>query len=177
MVISIQADKYLERQLRQECGGHRIQRVPPTERKGRVHTSTVTVAVLDDTIQETQINETDIEIQWFSGTGAGGQFKNKTMNTCRMTHTPTGISVVCGTRSRKSSYAGARQELEDRIRALTSTNHSLRVNTTRKSMVGSGMRGDKVKTYRFQDDIVTHHKTGKSASVRKVMKGYFELLW
>lgn len=177
MVISVQADKHLERQLRQECGGHRIQRIPPTERKGRIHTSTVTVAVLNDTIQETQINESDIEIQWFSGTGAGGQFKNKTMNTCRLIHIPTGITSVCGTRSRDSSYKGALKELEQRIQNHFRNESIGQIATKRKTMVGSGMRGDKIKTYRFQDDIVTHHKTGKSASVRKVMKGYFELLW
>ena len=75
-----------------ESGGHRIQRVPPTERKGRVHTSTVTVAVMDPiTVQAAIRSESEFVVEWFSGTGAGGQHKNKHMNSCRLTHKATSI--------------------------------------------------------------------------------------
>lgn len=165
-------------QLKHECGGHRIQRIPPTERKGRVHTSTVTVAIIDGTqTKEELISEKDINIEWYSGSGAGGQHRNKHQNSCRLTHIPTGIITTSQTRSRQNSYKLAFDELRKRITDIKQTELSGNIASDRKRQVGSGMRGDKIRTYRFQDDSVVDHQTNKRAKTSQVLKGRFDLLW
>jgi peptide chain release factor 1 len=142
-----------------------------------VHTSTVTVAVVDN-IQETEnVRDQDLKIEWYSGTGAGGQHRNKCQNSCRITHIPTGIVGRCSTRSRSSSYEGARKIVASRVNESLNAQQTGLISNTRKQQVGSGMRGDKIRTYRFQEDQVTDHKSGKTAKVSKVLKGNFELLW
>lgn len=163
--------------LSNESGGHRIQRIPPTERKGRVHTSTVTVAITDPSIQLFSISEKDIRVEWYSGTGAGGQHRNKKMNSCRLTHIPTGVVSTAQCRSRESSYADAFKCLKEKVEFSVNQYTTSLVANDRKVQVGSGMRGDKIRTYRFQDDSVHDHLTGKSASVIKVLKGNMDLLW
>jgi peptide chain release factor 1 len=163
--------------LAQEAGGHRIQRVPPTERKGRVHTSTVTVAVIDPTIEEIKLNDSDFKIEWYSGTGAGGQHRNKHQNSCRITHLPTGLVTTAQCRSRLNSQESAMDVLVSQLKEGTLSEQKFALAQDRKQQVGSGMRGDKIRTYRFQDDIVKDHNSGKSASVNKVLKGFFDLLW
>jgi peptide chain release factor 1 len=163
--------------LYNESGGHRIQRVPPTERKGRVHTSTVTVAIVDPSTHSTELKESDLKIEWFSGTGAGGQHRNKHQNSCRLAHSPTGIVVTAQTRSRQSSLLEAKKALQERVDFIMSSAHNGNVASDRKQQVGSGMRGDKIRTYRFQDDVVKDHLTNKVASVKKVLAGNFNLLW
>lgn len=165
-------------QLSNEAGGHRIQRVPPTERKGRVHTSTVTVAVIEP--QETksiQFNEKDFVIEWYSGTGAGGQHRNKHQNSARITHLATGIVATAQTRSRVSSFEEAKASILAKLNSGLSTDEQQRASAIRLSQTGSGMRGDKSRTYRFQEDQVKDHQTGKSATISKVMAGNFQLLW
>lgn len=168
-------------QLSNESGGHRLQRVSPTEKRGRVHTSTVVVAVLDSTqhqrVDYTTIDKKDLNVEWYSGSGGGGQHRNKHQNSCRLTHVPTGMVKSAQTRSRESSYKEALQEL---TRVLQSgANHQTMIATSsdRKGQMGSGMRGDKVRTYRFQDNIATDHRTGKKVSLSKMMDGYINLLW
>lgn len=164
--------------LENEAGGHRIQRVPPTERKGRVHTSTVTVAVIaDNTVEVSKIPDADLKIEWYSGTGCGGQYRNKHQNSCRITHIPTGIIVTSQQRSRKSSLALASDEINRRVSEAQRSIADSEIATNRKQQVGSGMRGDKIRTYRFQDDVVKDHITNKSASLKKVLAGNFNLLW
>lgn len=163
--------------LMNEPGGHRIQRVPPTERNGRVHTSTVTVAVLDASTPTIAINEADFRLEWFSGTGAGGQHRNKHQNSARITHIPTGMVETAQCRSREASRREAMDKLVDRITAASHGQHHGVVSATRKIQLGSGMRGDKIRTYRFQDDVVTDHVTGKRANLTKVMNGHFDKLW
>ena len=164
--------------LDSEPGGHRIQRVPPTERKGRVHTSTVTVAVIDSkAVSQVEFNKQDFKIEWYSGTGAGGQNRNKVMNSCRITHIPSGAVATAQTRSRINSLDLAKSSLLCRLNEIRASTVNGQISNERKEQVGSGMRGDKIRTYRFQDDIVTDHRTGKRSSVKKVMSGYFELLW
>jgi peptide chain release factor 1 len=164
--------------LDNECGGHRIQRVPPTERKGRVHTSTVTVAVIDDlNYNPNQINQSDIKVEWYSGTGAGGQHRNKHQNSCRLTHIPTGTIATAQCRSRENSYNEALNALTNRVDSQTRSRYNNSVAIERKQQVGSGMRGDKIRTYRFQDDRVQDHNTNKTASVKKILAGNFDLLW
>lgn len=164
--------------LLNESGGHRIQRVPPTERKGRVHTSTVTVAVLPKSEKKTlDIKKSDIKTEWYSGTGAGGQHRNKHQNSCRLTHIPTNTVVTAQCRSRENSLENAMSELIARLQRDTQYKTLVEESNTRKALVGSGMRGDKRRTYRFQDDIVVDDISGIKASVRQVLNGNFDLLW
>ena len=137
------------------------------------------MAILDDVSVpiEITIPDSDLKIEWFSGTGAGGQNRNKVMCSCRLTHIPTGIVRSSQTRSRISSFDLAKKELikavsEKEISSLTSS-----ISADRKQQVGSGMRGDKKRTYRFQDNIVVDHQTGKSARCVDILKGNFDLLW
>ena len=166
--------------LDNEAGGHRIQRIPPTERRGRVHTSTVTVAVLVRDLY-TQIGQPpsdgDFRVEWFSGSGAGGQHRNRHCNSCRITHAPTGLIRKAETRSRENSYREAMLALNAAIEARVAAEEHANTNATRAAMVGSGQRADKRRTYRFQDDIVVDHVTGRRAACSQVMRGMFDRLW
>ncbi len=163
--------------LENEAGGHRIQRVPPTERKGRVHTSTVTVAIIDESTPKIKVLDADLKIEWYSGTGAGGQHRNKHQNSCRITHLPTGIVATAQTRSRQNSLDQAKSTIFEMVDNLVKEQYNNSIACDRKQQVGSGMRGDKIRTYRFQDDVVKDHRTDRSASTKKVLAGNFELLW
>lgn len=163
--------------MRFESGGHRIQRVPPTERRGRVHTSTVTVAVTRSVAVDIALRECDISVSWFSGTGSGGQRRNKCMSSCRLTHIPTGITATAQTRSRQNSYQTAYDELARRVSDLNRKALFSSAAKDRKEQVGSGQRGDKIRTYRFQDDVVVDHRTNKKIRCSDVMKGSFVQLW
>lgn len=165
--------------LDNEPGGHRIQRVPPTERKGRVHTSTVTVAVVDTSapLIKVTIPQSDLKVEWYSGTGAGGQYRNKHQNSCRITHLPTGIIAKSECRSRTNSLDEAMVAIQQRIDEQQQRQYNNTIATDRKRQVGSGMRGDKIRTYRFQDDRVQDHLTGQTAKCSTILKGNFDLLW
>ena len=164
--------------LYNEPGGHRIQRIPPTERRGRVHTSTVTVAVIDSNTKViASIANSDIKIEWYSGTGAGGQHRNKHQNSCRLTHLPTGTVTTAQCRSRQTSYDQAYTALKQAVDQKSHLIYNNGIASDRKQQVGSGMRGDKIRTYRFQDDVVKDHVTDKTASVKQVLAGNFDLLW
>ena len=168
-------------QLNNEPGGHRLQRVPPTERRGRVHTSTVTVTVIntDQFAQPNydEIDPSDFKIEWYSGTGAGGQHRNKHQNSIRLTHLPTGLVETAQCRSRESTHKEAMDNMIKTLRSNAKYASIIAQSIERKRQMGSGMRGDKVRTYRFQDNIATDNRTGKKAPLSKVMDGYFELLW
>lgn len=166
-------------ELKQETGGHRIQRVPPTEKRGRTHTSTVTVAVVSSALvaaESVTITDADTVTEWFSGTGKGGQHRNKHQNSCRLTHIPTGITVTAQCRKRTQSLSEARAELERRVQEQHRVAQSSHVDAIRSDQVGSGMRADKIRTYRFQDDRVKDHQTGRTAKASQVMRGRFDLL-
>lgn len=168
--------------LDNEAGGHRVQRVPTTERKGRVHTSSVTVAVTDPltrTFDEryNQRNDSDFDVCWFSGTGAGGQHRNKKQCSVRLTHVPTGIVEIRQGRQRESNLTEAKRSIINQLDLLITEESNSNMATIRKHQIGSGMRGDKIRTYRFQDDSVKDHNTGKQCCCSKVMRGYFNLLW
>lgn len=151
--------------------------MPPTERKGRVHTSTVTVAVTDPTVRLVEHKDSDFKIEWYSGTGAGGQHRNKHQNSCRITHLPTGRVATAQCRSRQNSLDQAKSALIQLLDYSDSKQKKETVDSDRKAQVGSGMRGDKIRTYRFQDDVVKDHNTEKVGSVKQVLRGYFELMW
>ena len=139
----------------------------------------MTVAVIDtkESHQAKSIPETDLKVEWYSGTGAGGQHRNKHQNSCRITHIPTGLVATAQTRSRQNSYNLALSEIQNQVDNLHQTRYNSHIASTRKSQVGSGMRGDKIRTYRFQDDRVQDHITGKTCSTKKVLQGNFNLLW
>lgn len=158
-----------------EAGGHRFQRVPPTERRGRVHTSTVTVAVLDPEAQPRRagIDARDLKLDWYSGTGKGGQHRNKKACCLRLTHLPTGLVQTATGRERNANYREALAALERRLSALDGAAAHDAANASRRRQVGSGERGDKIRTYRSQDDRVVDHRTGRSARMSDVMAGDF----
>ena len=165
-------------ELNNEPGGHRIQRIPPTERKGRVHSSTVTVAVMDPKEKKClEFNDKDFKIEWYSGTGAGGQHRNKHQNSCRLTYIPSGTVVTSQCRSRENSLNEAKTELLNRLNGGQQKSELAERSAIRKDQVGTGERGDKVRTYRFQDNTAKDHKTGRTAPVDRVMAGNFHLLW
>ena len=179
LFLEVEGDDTIEK-LYSEAGGHRIQRIPPTERKGRVHTSTVTVAVIENCEQthgKDSLLASEFRVEWFSGTGSGGQHRNKHQNSCRLIHIPSGNVATAQCRSRTESYRLAKQVLLTQLECNDRMAQKSIVCANRKAQVGSGMRGDKIRTYRFQDDIVKDDRTGKSASTTKVLKGYFDLLW
>lgn len=142
-----------------------------------MHTSTVTVAVIEEGNFDLTIDDSDLKIEWYSGTGAGGQHRNKHQNSCRITHTPSGIVVTSQCRSRQNSLEEAKSEIVKRVLSIAKSSYDKNVAIDRKVQVGSGMRGDKIRTYRFQDDRVQDHVTGKTASCEKVLKGNFNLIW
>lgn len=119
----------------------------------------------------------DLRVEWYSGSGAGGQHRNKRQNSCRITHLPTGITQKAESRKRDTSYNQALEAVKKSVEALDKQKRDTILDAKRKSDVGSGMRGDKRRTYRFQDDIVTDHVTGKKASCVDVMKGNMNKLW
>lgn len=168
-------------QLDQEAGGHRVQRIPAGERRGRVHSSTVTVAVLDPTRAAPepylQRQDKDFQITFFSGTGPGGQNRNKVQASARVVHVPTGLVRTAQTRSRENSVRLAKQALLDDLDTAQRQAKAQVQRTARLTQMGSGERGDKRRTYRFQDDQVMDHRTGRKARTTRVMLGYFDLLW
>ena len=167
--------------MQNEAGGHRLQRIPPTERKGRVHTSTVTVSALDLSQYQkpdyTKIEEKDLIIEWYSGTGAGGQHRNKHQNSIRLTHKPTGLVETAQKRSRESSKKDALSQLIKRLQQDAKNQYRIEITADRKNQMGSGMRGDKIRTYRFQDDVATDHRNSKKVILSKILEGNFDLLW
>lgn len=127
--------------------------------------------------QEVVIDEKDIQISWFSGTGAGGQHRNKTQNSCRLLHTPSGIVCTAQSRSRDSSLREAMAELKRRLTNLQNSSIRQEQSTMRKGQVGSGQRGDKIRTIQFQNNVAQDHRSGKRITAEQYMKGNMNLLW
>ncbi|MGA9993549.1 MAG: peptide chain release factor 1 [Thiobacillaceae bacterium] len=147
--------------LKFESGGHRVQRVPATETQGRIHTSACTVAVLPeaDEIGDVEINPADIRIDTFRASGAGGQHINKTDSAVRITHLPTGIVVECqDDRSQHRNKAQAMAVLAARIKDAQMREQQTRIASTRKSLVGSGDRSERIRTYNFPQGRITDHR-------------------
>ena len=164
--------------FRHEPGGHRCQRIPPNEKRGRVHTSTVTVAVLPEVEErDFRIDPRDLDIKTCRGSGAGGQHRNVTDSAVQVKHIPTGLIVRCeAERSQGQNKERALALLRTRLAAAASERATDSRADSRRTQVGSGMRGDKVRTYRWQDDTVTDHQTGKRATLRRVLRGELEAL-
>lgn len=156
-----------------EGGGHRWQRIPPNEKKGRVQTSTVTVAVLDPDLVEqlSPLRFDELTIQTIRGSGPGGQHRNKTESCVVVTHVPTGTTVKIDGRSQSQNKHAALRLIASRIHSHKEELLQQERVQQRREQVGSGMRGDKVRTYRTQDDQVTDHRTGQRWRLRDWMKG------
>ena len=159
--------------FRDEAGGHRWQRIPPNEKRGRVQTSTVTVAVLPEPT-ETQVRIAPGDLEWATcrGSGAGGQHRNKTESAVQLVHRPTGVMVRCESeRSQHQNRATALALLRARLWATEQEKRVGGIAASRKAQIGSGMRGDKRRTIRVQDGVVNDHVTGKRWSFRDYERG------
>ena len=150
--------------LKFESGVHRVQRVPDTESSGRIHTSTATVAVLpvvEDV--EIEINPSDIKMEVFRSSGAGGQHINKTSSAVRLIHEPTGIVVECQTeRSQFQNRDNAMRMLRTKLYEIEKQKQDNEIANSRKSQVGSGDRSEKIRTYNYPQGRITDHRIGMS---------------
>jgi peptide chain release factor 1 len=165
-------------EFKNEIGGHRVQELSGIGKKARIHTSTVTVSVLYENIKkpERDIPDSEFSVRFYSGTGSGGQRRNKVMSCCTVTHIPTGLTQNANGRSRIDNETEARATLKDRVLEIERNGEIRDINNLRKNQIGGGARGDKKRTYRYQDDQIVD-ANGKSTSLKTWMKGDVEKLW
>ena len=166
--------------LKFESGGHRVQRVPETEAQGRIHTSACTVAVLPeaDAIDEVVLNPAELRVDTFRASGAGGQHVNKTDSAIRVTHLPTGIVVECqDSRSQHKNREKALSVLAARIRDKQLSEQQAKTASTRKSLIGSGDRSERIRTYNFPQGRVTDHRINLTLyKIDRIMDGELDEL-
>src|SRR5918999_3427353 len=166
--------------LKFESGGHRVQRVPKTEAQGRIHTSACTVAVLPeaDAVDDVVLNPAELRIDTFRASGAGGQHVNKTESAIRVTHLPTGIVVECqDSRSQHKNREKALSVLAAKIRDKHEREQQAKMASTRKSLIGSGDRSERIRTYNFPQGRVTDHRINLTLyKIDRIMDGELDEL-
>ncbi|MBX9812719.1 MAG: peptide chain release factor 1 [Burkholderiales bacterium] len=166
--------------LKFESGGHRVQRVPVTETQGRIHTSACTVAVMPeaDEVADVVLNPSELRIDTFRASGAGGQHINKTDSAIRVTHLPTGIVVECqDDRSQHKNKARALAVLAARIKDRQLREQQAKTAATRKSLIGSGDRSERIRTYNFPQGRVTDHRINLTLyKIAQIMDGDLDAL-
>jgi len=179
MLVVRVTGKKVEEIFAHEAGGHRWQRVPPTEKRGRRQTSTVTVAVLrEPTEAEVRLSERDLQWKACRGSGKGGQHRNVTDSAVQLTHLPTGTSVrVESERSQHQNKRLARGLLRARLLEGEHLRLSEKRSQKRRRQVGTGMRADKIRTTSLFRDQTVDHRTGKKMKASRYLKGYVEDLW
>ncbi|MBL0159701.1 MAG: peptide chain release factor 1 [Bryobacterales bacterium] len=178
VIALINGDKVYSK-LKYESGVHRVQRVPVTEQQGRIHTSTITVAVLPEADEvEVKIEPKDIRVDTFCSSGPGGQSVNTTYSAIRITHLPTGLVVSCqDEKSQIKNRAKAERELRSRLYALEMEKQHQAMGADRRSQVGTGDRSEKIRTYNFKENRVTDHRIGVTLhQLDRVMEGEIEEL-
>jgi peptide chain release factor 1 len=166
--------------LKFESGGHRVQRVPETEAQGRIHTSACTVAVLPEAeaVDNVVLNPAELRIDTFRASGAGGQHVNKTESAIRVTHLPTGIVVECqDSRSQHKNREKALSVLAARIRDKQMSEQQAKTASTRKLLIGSGDRSQRIRTYNFPQGRVTDHRINLTLyKIERIMDGELDEL-
>ncbi|GAA3525276.1 peptide chain release factor 1 [Zobellella aerophila] len=166
--------------LKFESGGHRVQRVPETESQGRIHTSACTVAVLPE-VPETEapeINSADLKVDTFRASGAGGQHVNKTDSAIRITHLPTGMVVECqDERSQHKNRAKAMAVLASRLAQMEQDKRHAEEQSTRRNLLGSGDRSDRIRTYNYPQGRVSDHRINLTLyRLNEVLEGQLDML-
>lgn len=176
-VVSLRVTGAGARELfKDEAGGHRWQRIPATEKRGRVHTSTVTVAVLDETAGSFAVHDRDLEWTAIRGSGAGGQARNKTSNCVQLRHKPSGLIVRCESeRSQPQNLETAKSIMRAKLAAAAASSATSAEAAERRRQLGVGARGDKTWTVRVQAEQVVHHASGSRFPYKTYLKGDYSV--